>query len=148
MKIQLNSFINQVNSKKGNGIPTALANYWIYIANLMIDHIEDGTADCDGGGGCREFAPDGTENNIQAVNVMVYPNPTNDFINIINDEIIKRITVSQVNGAKAIYELDLRDDESTNAIIDLSELGLTTGLYLISVHSETKINNFNLTFNR
>lgn len=144
---KLNSFINQVNSKKGNGIPVTLADYWMYAANLMIVHINASTADCDGGGGCRIVASDEEKGVVKSVS-KIYPNPTNDFINIESDEVITNLVITQINGAKALYALDVREDESTKAIIDLSELGLNTGIYMIAVHSIGGVKYFNFTFNR
>lgn len=144
---KLNSFISQVNSKKGNGIPVVLADYWMYVANQMIAHINAGTADCDGGGGCRTFASDDLKEVVSIVS-KIYPNPTNDFINIESDVVITNLVITQINGAKALYELDVREDESTKAIIDLSELGLNTGIYMIAVHSIGGVKYFNFTFNR
>lgn len=45
---KLSSFISQVQSKSGNGIPVATANYWIYVAQQMINAINGEYADCDG----------------------------------------------------------------------------------------------------
>jgi hypothetical protein len=132
-KGSLQGFIGLVNGQSGNGIPTALADAWIAIAQALIDAINNGTSNCTTSQGIHvpggEIAVERAEN---FSGFKLYPNPTSG-----------ELTVEFNNatpGAGSIQILDLYGRTlrletimSGSQAYPISMYSLPAGVYLVKV---------------
>ena len=77
-------------------------------------------------------------NEINAANINIHPNPTNDFINVAIENVTSNIQVVIYNSVgQVVYSQNDKAENGYNAIIDLGEL--SSGTYTLQVRSEENV---------
>jgi hypothetical protein len=63
----------------------------------------------------------------------VYPNPTNDFLNIKHNENIKEVKIHNVLGALVFHQILENHSQTT-----LNTSSLPPGIYTLTIHTSTQ----------
>jgi hypothetical protein len=88
-------------------------------------------AGCAGGGAPGMFDPENTNTNIETItninDVIIYPNPTNNLVNLNSFETISRIQVIDLTGKVIINSIP----NNNKTTIDLTEF--PNGIYLLNI---------------
>ena len=74
------------------------------------------------------FAPATNISNIALPEISIFPNPTNDILNITSSEIISEIEIVNALG-QVVYRTEVNAD---NVVCDVE--GLTAGVYIVRIH--------------
>jgi hypothetical protein len=135
----LGAFINKVNAKSPGEISQEDADALIAAATAIINGINSGQNDCDGGGQGL-FSPGNNSNatfNIgNLIGLEVYPNPANDRVNIHFDAIDAKtqVVIYDLHG-KQVWMQETQPYQNV-LNVDLSSGQFLTGIYIISVANE------------
>ena len=129
---KLNAFINQVLAQSGNGIPTALANEWIAIAQAIIDAIANGNVNCNTSEGLIAHPGQTTTWLPTSRQHELFPNPTAGELTIRFD------TATLQKGQLQILDLRGRVVKTKTLLPDLQEhvlsiAELPAGVYFVKV---------------
>jgi hypothetical protein len=136
----LEAFIDKVNDKSSDEISQEYAGVLIAAATAIINGINSGQNDCDGGGSQSLLSP-GNNDNLAVdvahyVGLEVYPNPARDRINIRFDAMNTKtqVVIYDLQGKQVWMQETEPDQEVLN--VDLSAVQFGAGMYIISVSNE------------
>ena len=149
---KLNAFINQLNAQSGNQIDANDAAALIATTQAIIDAVNSGTSNCDSGDGEYSGNNDFTtvevdklpqlsekitnNRNLENSDLIVYPNPVSNIMNIDVKGIEEAYSIIFFDKlGRPVWKTDKAMDVK-NLILNISDLGLTSGLYQVILKSD------------
>lgn len=136
---QLNSFINQVETKRGNPLTNEEADDLIARANLLIAAIQNGTVDC--GGGAKPGKNNGVTGIADLPELELFPNPAGTEVNIRMNGLENNGTVTIFNQlGSAVWQQPV-EEGMTALKVNLADNAFAPGVYLVSLRIESEVIN-------